>query len=257
MDKIIKICLGLFTIILVAFAGLLTYTAYTETMYSNTLEGTYTYTSTITTDAPLYNVTLFIPVPVDPAGNSPMVSLFSNRTMNGVPADWVTTLFGTGKSTLLKVTTPAITVPEGTSASHPFTITFSSETASRTPIDTRDPAGKSAMFRPVQALTARECPGKIAAGAGAECASYTTSLFADFSTSPETLVTIQASVTGRNSWTIFEPHSNEYRADVITVIKGSHKGWTGMDGILSSGAGTYDVPAVPDYSGKQPDTLQE
>lgn len=243
MDKIIRICLGLFTIILVAFTGVLTYTAYTETMYRNSLEGTYTYTCTITTDAPLYNVTLFIPVPVDPAGNSPMVSRFSNRTMNGVPADWETTLFGTGKSTLLKVTTPAITVPEGTTASYPFTITFSSETTSRTSIDTRDPVDKSAMFRPVQALAARECPGEIAAGAGAQCASYATSLYADYTTSPETITTIQASVTGRNIWTIFEPRSNDYRADVITVMKGSHKGWGVMEGNLSSGIGTYDIPA--------------
>ena len=243
MDKIIRICLGLFTIILVAFAGVLTYTAYNETMYRNSLEGTYTYTCTITTDAPLYNVTLFIPVPVDMAGNSPMVSRFSNRTMNGVPADWGTTLFGTGKSTLLKVTTPAITVPEGTTASRPYMITLSSETTSRTPIDTRDPARKSALFRPVQALTTRKCPGEIAAGAGAQCASYTTSLYADYTTSPETITTIQASVTGRNTWTIFEPRSNEYRADVIIVMNGSHKGWGVMEGNLSSGIGMYDIPA--------------
>jgi hypothetical protein len=243
MDKIIKICLGLFTIILVAFAGALTYTAYSETMYTDTLEGTYSYTCTITTDASLYNVTLFIPVPVDPVGNSPMVSLFSNRMMQGVPANWETTLFDTGKSTLLKVTTPVITVPEGTTASHPYKITLSSGTPSRTPIDTRDPAAKSVMFRPVQALTASECPGEISAGAGAQCASYTTSLYADYTTSPETITTIQSSVTGRNTWTIFEPRSNEYRADVITVMKGSHKGWTLMDGLLSSGIGTYDIPA--------------
>ena len=48
-----------------------------------------------------------------------MVSEFSNQTMNGVPADWDTTLFDTGKSTLLKVTTPAIIPPEGTTASKP------------------------------------------------------------------------------------------------------------------------------------------
>ena len=43
MDKIIRISLGLFIVILVAFAGIMTYTAYTETAYRNTLTGTYTY----------------------------------------------------------------------------------------------------------------------------------------------------------------------------------------------------------------------
>jgi hypothetical protein len=101
MDKIIKITLGLFIVILVAFTGIITYTTYTETAYKNSLAGTYTYTCTITTDAPLYNVTLFIPVPADLTGNSPMVSGFSSHMMNGVPAEWDTTLFDTGKSTLL------------------------------------------------------------------------------------------------------------------------------------------------------------
>ena len=71
MDKIIRITLGLFIVILAAFTGILTYTAYTEIAYRNTLTGTYTYSCTITTDAPLYNVTLFIPVPVDRNGQFP------------------------------------------------------------------------------------------------------------------------------------------------------------------------------------------
>ena len=99
------------------------------------------------------------------------------------------------------------------------------------------------MFRPVQALTGGECPAEISAWTGAQCASYTTSLYADYTTSPETLMTMQAYVTGRNTWTIFEPRSNEYHSGVIIVMKGSHKGWTAMDGILSSGIGTYDIPA--------------
>jgi hypothetical protein len=99
------------------------------------------------------------------------------------------------------------------------------------------------MFRPVQVLTTRECPKEISAGAGTQCASYTTSLYADYTTTSEAVTTIQAYITGRNTWTIFEPRSNEYRAGVITVMNGSHKGWTAMDGMLSSGTGTYDIPA--------------
>ena len=234
----------MFIVILIAFTAAITYDVYTETAYRNSITGTYSYTGSITTDAPLYNVTLFIPVPVDDKGNSPMAAEFSNHIMKGVPADWETTLFDTGKSTLLKVTAPAIIPPEGTSSQHPYTITFSSETPSRSPIDTRKPVEKSAMFRPVQALTSRECTREISNGTGALCASFTTSLYADYSASPDTEVTIQESVTGRNTWTIFEPRSNEYYADVMTSRKGDYKGWLVMDGFLSSGAGMYDIPGV-------------
>ena len=242
MDKIIKISLGIFIVILVAFTGIITYTGYTETAYRNTLTGTYTYTCNITTDSPLYNVTLFIPVPVDNTGNSPMMSEFSNPVMKGVPADWETTLYDTGKSTLLKVMTPAIVPPEGTSTQHPFTITFSSETTSRTPVDSRNPVEKSAMFRPVQALSENTCP-QGRADSSSRCFTYTTSVYADYRTAADTTVTITSAVTGKNTWTIFEPHSNEYQTDISVNMKGENHGWAVLKGELSSGAGTYDIPA--------------
>ncbi len=242
MDKIIKTSLGLFMVILAAFAGMITYTGYTETAYRNTISGTYTYTCTITTDSPLYNVTLFIPVPVDNTGNSPIVSKFSSQMMNGVPADWETTLFDTGKSTLLKVMTPAIVPPKGTTASRPYAITFSSETTSRTPIDTQNPVGKSAMFRPVQALSENTCP-QGPADSNTRCFTYTTSVYADYGTAADTTVTITSAVTGKNTWTIFEPRSNEYHTDISTSMRGESHGWAVLKGKLTSGTGTYDIPA--------------
>ncbi len=240
MDRIIRITLCLFIIIFAAFMGMMTYTAYTESAYRNTLSGTYTYFCTITTDSPLYNVTLFIPVPVDRTGNSPMASEFSNHTMKGVPADWETTLFDTGKSTLLKITTPAIIPPEGTSAQHPYTITFSSETTSPTPMETRDPVEKSAMFRPVQDLRTTPCTGIM--DDQVACSGYNTSVYADYTAPPDTRVTIESNLTGRNTWTIFEPSSNEYHTEISLVLTGKNHGWAIPGGSLATGIGSYDVP---------------
>lgn len=242
MDTIIKTSLGLLILILVAFITIIAFTVYPETAYRNSLAATYSYDCTISTDSPLSNVTLFIPVPVDPEGNSPMVSAFSSRMMDGVPADWDTTLFDTGKSTLLKVVTPAIILPEGTSARHPYTITFSSETTSRTPMDTRNPVEKSAMFRPVQSLDEITCSQGTADGTG-RCFTYRTSLYADYSTAADTIVTITATVTGRNTWTIFGPRSNEYHTGVSTSLKGENHGWADLEGELTCGTGTYDIPS--------------
>jgi hypothetical protein len=242
MDRIIRITFCVFIVIFAPFAGMLAYTAYSESAYRSTLSGTYIYSCTITTDAPLYNVTLFIPVPVDRNGNSPMASEFSNRTMKGVPAEWETTLFDTGKSTLLKIVTPAIIPPEGTTASRPYTITFSSETASRSPIDTLNPVEKSAMFRPVQALRGNACPQEPAGG-NTRCFTYTTAMYANYQTSAGTSVTITSAVTGKNTWKILEPRSNEYHTDIITRMTGESHGWAVSGGRLSSGTGTYDIPA--------------
>jgi hypothetical protein len=242
MDKIIKISLGMFIVILVTFTATITYTVYTETAYRNSITGTYSYSCIITTDHSLYNVTFFIPVPVDDTGNSPMVSEFSNHIMKGVPADWETTLFDTGKSTLLKVMTPAIIPPEGTSAQHPYTVTFSSETPLHTPIDVRNPAEKSAMFRPVQALNEKTCPQGLLSSSP-RCFSYTTSLYADYTTAADTTVTITSAVTGKDTWTIFEPHSSEYHTEAGVSMKGENHGWAVLNGELFSDNATYAIPA--------------
>jgi hypothetical protein len=242
MDTILKTSLGIFVVVLVLFSGVTMYTGYTEAAYQNTLAGTYSYTCWITTDGPLYNVTLFIPVPADVTGNSPMVSEFSSRTMKGIPPAWNTTLFDTGKSTLIRIMTPALLPPEGTTASGPYTVMLSSETTSRTPIDTRNPVEKSAIFRPVQALNETTCPAGRA-GDSVRCFTYTTAVYADYRAAGDTTVSIAAAITGRNTWTVFGPHSNEYHSDVSITMKGEQQGWRVLEGELTSGTGTFEVPA--------------
>src|SRR5512138_515434 len=107
MDRIITITIAVFLIILAAFVSITGYGFYVDTAYRNSFTGNYTYSYTLTTDGPLTNLTLFLPVPDDRSGNSPMVTYFGTGTTTGMPADWNATLFGTGKATLLKVTTPS------------------------------------------------------------------------------------------------------------------------------------------------------
>ncbi len=149
MDKIIRITLGLLLVILIAFVSLVSFQIYVEQAYQSSLTGTYTYTCTITTGSPLTNVTLFIPVPANPGGNSPVVAGFSAGTIGGIPAGWNVTLYDTGKATLVKITVPSITLPEGTGPASPLVIRMSADLRSATAIDTRDPVNNSAMFRPV------------------------------------------------------------------------------------------------------------
>jgi len=242
MDKVMKVTLALFLIILAAFTGYIAYNRYAESAYRESIAGTYSYACTITTDGILRNVTFFLPVPADGNGNSPIVSAFSNQTITGIPADWNPTLFDTGKATLVKITTPSLVPPQGTSPVNPSTIRFEYEFRSKSVIDTLDPVGRSAMFRPVHNIAAGSCPPGAGSVPGGQCESYTTSLYADYLTTPETNVTIRASVTGRNTWNVFGPHANEYRTDVIVVMKGTHKGWADLAGSLERGAGSYDIP---------------
>jgi hypothetical protein len=244
MDKIIKFTVTIFLIVLVGFIALAGYDGYAESAYRNTLTGTYSYTCTITTDSPLTNVTLFLPVPADRTGNSPMVTRFSDRTMAGVPGTWNTALFDTGKATLLKIAIPSLTLPEGAGPAHPLTVTMTSDTPDKIAIDSRNPIENSVMYRPVQNLGKTDCPASIAGGNDpATCYTYQTSVYADYRSSPDAIVTITSTLTGRNTWKIFEPRSNEYHAEIALVLKGEHHGWAVANGSLTTGLGDYSTPS--------------
>jgi len=236
MERTLGIILGILIIVFAALSAMLGFSAYTEYAYRSTLTGNYSYLCTVTTDAPMYNVTLFIPVPVDTAGNSPTAAGFSSRSIRGVPAGWETILLDSSKSTMVKITTPAVIPPQETTHGHPFTITLSSEDSTETAIDTSDPINGSALFRPVQALKENTClPGR---GGSARCFTFTTAAFAEYSTAADTTATITSAITGRNSWKVLEPASNEYHAEVTLTMKGSQHGWQTMDGEMTSGSGT-------------------
>jgi hypothetical protein len=243
MDKIINISLGLFIVILIAFTSVVAYQVAVESAYLNSLSSTYSYSCTITTDSNLSNVTLFIPIPADSRGYSPIVAGYGARDIAGVPDDWTVTLYDTGKATMVRVDTPAINPPAGTSAANPFTLTISSEMQSDTVINTRDPINNSAMFHPVRDLQPVTCPMAVSPGKESpQCYRYITSLYADYETAPDASVNITSTIIGRNSWKIFEPGFNEYTAATSLHMTGSRDGWEIMTGTLTSGIGTYDTP---------------
>jgi hypothetical protein len=242
MDRIIKISLSLFIIILVSFIALIGYTGYVETAYRSSLSSTYSYTCTLTTDSPLTNLTLFIPIPADPSGNSPIITQMSAHEISGVPLSWKTELYDTGKSTLVKIQVPALVLPAGTSTQNPFSITIFTNVTSKALIDTKNPMKNSPMFHPVQDPKKTECKDSGTAAGGGQCYTYLTSLFANYEADPNAAVTFRSTLTGKNTWTIFEPKENEYRTSVYLLMFGEQKGWTPVAGYLEEGIGVYDAP---------------
>jgi hypothetical protein len=240
MDRIIKIALSLFVVVLVAFVGLVGYNGYVENAYQASLASSYTYNCTITTDSPLTNVTFFIPVPADRRGNSPIISQFSAQEMPGVPSAWRTLLYDTGKSTMVKVTIPSLVPPAGTTHEHPYTVTFSTNTSSHKLIDTRNPVENSPVFRPVTDPAAAECKGSVSTSDQRKCYSYLTSIYADYQTNPDASVSITSAIRGTNQWNLFGPRENAYDTDIYTLMLGENHGWTTARGYLETGIGPDD-----------------
>jgi hypothetical protein len=245
MDKIIRISLALFMVILVILVSVVSYQIFVEKAYLSSLSSTYSYTCTISTDSTLSNVTFFLPVPADPTGNSPIVAQFSADTIEGLPKDWEVSLYDTGKATLVRITIPEIIPPAGTLPEKPYSIVLSSNMKSGTVIDTREPINHSALFRPVRDLDPVSCPPDLLLKNGTpQCYRYLTAVYADYQASPDASVTITSALTGNNSWKIFEPGSNEYSAVISLEMVGENRGWKNVNGFLQSSTGTYNVPDI-------------
>jgi hypothetical protein len=243
MDRIIKITLGLFLTILVmtiTFAG---YTGYVTSAYQSTRTSSYSYVLNITTDSPLTNITLFIPVPADRQGNSPVISQFSAHEMPGVPESWQTTLFETGKGTLLKIHVTSLVPPAGTNPAHPYTVTLVSVLPSQKTIDTANPLANSPVFLPVRDLQQTTCVGYGSGKEGfPECSTFLTSLYADYTADPNAAITITSSITGENRWTVFEPGSNGYTSTISLLMYRENHGWAVVKGTMVNRIGSYEAP---------------
>ncbi|MFA6362168.1 hypothetical protein [Methanoregula sp.] len=245
MDKIIKITLGFFIVILLLFSSVVSYTSYIDTTYRTSLTGTYVYTCNITTDTVLSNVTLFLPVPADLKRNSPLDAQISGQHVSGVPNDWTMTLFDTGKATLLKVTAPTIGQPAVNGSAQTTVITIGVNASSHSLIDTRSPVENAAVFRPVQSIHTVACPvGDVKNDSTPECSEYLTSIYADYTAAPSASVSISASLEVTNSWKIFSPEFNGYKNRIYVLMLGDNHGWVTTRGWLESGIGTYDAPKI-------------
>jgi len=245
MDKIIRITLGLFVIILVAFAASVLYTGYVDTAYRTSLSSTYSYQCTVTTNDLLTNVTLFVPVPASPAGTSPVIDQISAHNITSFPKDWNAVLFDTGKTTLLEIAAARIGQPPVNGSAVTTTVTFAVNADSTSHVDTHSPMADDAIFRPVQNAKETDCPAGTGVANGLpNCVQYVTWVYAKYSAAPTTSVSIHASATGRNRWSVFHPEFNEYENTFDVTLSGSNSGWVIAPGWLENGIGSYDEPQV-------------
>jgi hypothetical protein len=243
MDNVIKSASGLFLIIAVIFVSIVSYTAFMENAYRESLMSTYSYSCTISADSALSNVTLFIPVPAGSTGNSPVVEWFSAHRIGGIPPEWKTTLTGSNKGTYVEIKTPVISAVQNGTLKNGYAIELSMHAISSRLIDTQNPQEHGAVFYPMQDVRTVDCHNSVNGTNGTRaCFSYVIPVYADYSASPDTQVTISSEMTGRNTWKIFGPAENEYRASFSVLILGDHHGWIAAKGSLETGLGSDDAP---------------
>ncbi len=256
MDGTLRALILALGIALVLAGGFIGFFGYVGVMYDRTLTSTYTYGVAVETDAPLSNVTLFLPLP-DNGGRSPVVADVGAGDIYGLPMSWQTGVYGTGKATLLKITAGRIEAayrpapvpadqgenltPAAGRLPVPVPIELIIEAEAERLIDTRFPVGNSTVLLPKFNLTEVRCDLPHDLQDPPACYDYETSFFADYEAAPDTTVTISVSLTGSNTWFIFGWSGNEFRDRAVLTLTGESHGWQSADGSMTAGIGLYEI----------------
>ncbi|MDD1661508.1 MAG: hypothetical protein LUQ49_03495 [Methanomicrobiales archaeon] len=237
MDRTLFRVLVVLAVASVIALAAISMTLYMEIAYRATLSGTYEYRVSITSDAALENVTLYVPIPARGAEASPVLAGIGGGNLKGVPQGWSTSLIGTEKFTLLEVTARGM---QANPVGRPYVLSVNVKVQG--PIDTRNAGTDDLVLVPAAKRTPVVCGSMDAqASPEARCEMYQGSAYADFTASGNAHLSIFTLITGRNSWDVFGPSSNEYQDGLQVSFPAGTRGWRTGDGILVTGIGDYGI----------------
>ena len=237
MDRTLFQVLAVLAVASVIFLGAISITVFMEITYKATLSSAYEYQVSITNDATLGNVTLYIPVPARGPEASAVLQEIGAGDLLGLPSGWNISLIGTEKFTYLEVTAREISAsPVG----KPYLLSVKAMVPG--PIDTRNADTGDLVLVPAAKRTPVVC-GTMDSQASPEvrCELYHGSAYADFTAPGNVHLTIFSFLTGRNSWDVFGPSANEYQDGLQISFSGATRGWHTGDGILITGIGDYGI----------------
>jgi len=237
MDRTLFRVLAVLAVASVIFLAAISITVFMEITYRATLSSAYEYQVSITSDATLENVTLYIPIPARGAEASAVLQGIGAGGLQGLPQGWSISLIGTEKFTWLEVTARRIPPsPPG----RPYLISV--KAMIHGPIDTRNAGTGDLVLVPFAKRTPIVC-GNMDSENSPEvrCELYQGSAYADFTAPGDVYLSIFSFLTGRNSWEVFGPSSNEYQDGLQVSFSGATRGWHTGDGILITGIGDYGI----------------
>jgi hypothetical protein len=237
MERTLFRVLVVLAVVSVIFLAAISLTLYMEIAYRATLSSTYEYQVSITSDATLENVTLYIPIPArGPEASAVLLGIGAGNLL-GLPKGWNTSLIGTEKFTMLEVTAREIaSSPIG----RPYLLSINPVVHG--PIDTRNAGTGDLVLVPAAERTPVVC-GNMDSQASPEmrCELYQGSTYADFTAPGNVHLSIFSFLTGRNTWDVFGPSSNEYQDGLQVSFSGATRGWHTGEGILVTGIGDYGI----------------
>ncbi|MDS0300253.1 hypothetical protein NDI76_16015 [Halogeometricum sp. S1BR25-6] len=247
-----------------------------EGQKNNNTTATYYYSAEVSTNATLTDATLYLPLPVDPAG-TPIVEDVQVTSYGGPDANWTTSVVKTERGPMLAIEAEEIVgeeryylVNENGSLADPEPIrredapddmtglrlepaltryevmaqvtveSFGNGIKNGT-IETRYPQGNASLLSATYDYSPGECD-PVWGGEEQTCTAFRADMYASYDTKSSAIVRVGAvELWGINEWGWFFANSfNEYTQRVEQVeFNGAHDGWVSASGELQAGRGSY------------------
>ena len=231
-DTVGRVLIGILVVFCVIFTGPYLVGSLLENMYRSSLESELVYTVSISTTTPLSQVTLFLPLPVDRNGTSPVIEQIGLRGNDTEFNNWNITIFGANNEAFLKVWTDSVACPleRQQNSIYSFTVIAPSDSA----FNTRDVLQYDYILLPKKNLTNVPCPGT---DSQLQCYQYTTILYRSYYAAADTEVEIRVSLQGINRWHILEDYKNFYSDGLDAAFTGPAEGWDSVNGWIQTSEG--------------------
>jgi hypothetical protein len=235
MDTPLKRLLILLLVFLVPTMAVFGYIGYSERAYRSSFSSTLDYVIEITPDAPLHQVTFFLPIPVDARGTSPILTRIGEGSIEGMPDAWNATLLGANESAFIKLTAQEVLPVYENGILVPYLLHVAN--ASKEFLTTRNTVENGYVLRPFDQRAAFACPSIAGHTAENGCVDHESRMYADYIADPDTHVEVSLHVMGRNEWYVFSEGSATYREIAGVTLTGVQQGWHTLPGMLHQGMG--------------------
>jgi hypothetical protein len=237
MDRTLSLVLAVLAVVSVVFLAAISLTVYMGMTYRATLSSTYEYRVSITSEAALGNVTLYLPIPARGPENSAILQEIGAGHLQGLPRGWNTSLIGTEKFTMLEVTAREIPPnPVG----KPYLLWVNATVMG--PIMTRNAGSGNLVLVPAAERRPITCGEPLSqVSPEMQCELYEGPVYADFTALVNAHLRIYLFLDGRNSRDVFGASSNEYQDGLQVSYQNGARGWHTGNGILVTGIGDYGI----------------
>lgn len=234
MEKILRGLVVLFILCCILIGAPFLFQWGMERAYTSSLNSTLYYDLSIITNSSLENVTLFLPLPVNSTGLSPIIESIGSGNISGATTAWNFSIYGANNESLLKVWTDHL--PRMIEGIEQVTYRFTSTAKSSNAMNVTHPVEKGYTLQPKHNIPDTPSGGRETLQYSL-IYTYSSTAYVSYEAPQNAMVEITVTLEGKNFWYILRPYHNEYRDSLSASFQGSTEGWHDIDGVLITGVG--------------------